>query len=187
MRFRLAAIRLATAASLALAGTPALAQPSSEWLAHGPTPGLVVGFRQAEGGSMIVERIPQGETVQNWTRMVTVQRFAGQQPLEQWLATFTTGLAQGCPGARTSRPVYSETEGRRSVAFRVDCLRNPQTGQPETFLIRAISGAAALHVAQTAFRHVPSAAEADWARGFLATVTLCSRDVATPACRARPD
>ena len=182
MRFRLAVV-----ACLALAVTPASAQPSSEWLAHGPTPGLVVGFRQAEGGSMIVERVPQGETVENWTRMVTVQRFAGQQPLEQWLATFTGGLAQGCPGARTSRPAYSEIEGRRSVEFRGDCPRNPQTGRPETFLIRAISGASALHVAQAAFRHAPNEAETDWARSFLATVTLCSRDVATPACRARSD
>lgn len=162
---------------------PAAAQPSSEWLAQGLLPGFSVGFRHAEGGSLIVEHVPTGETVQRWTRMVTIQRFAGQIPLETWVAGFTGGLAENCPGAHYSRPVQLEIEGRPAVEFRGDCPRNPATGLPETFLLRAVSGATALHVAQVAFRRVPSDVDLAWARRHLGTVTLCTRDIATPACR----
>jgi hypothetical protein len=166
---------------------PAAAQPSSEWLAQGPLPGFVIGFQQADGGSLIVERVPTGETVQRWTRMVTIQRFAGDVPIDRWVAGFVGGLGENCPGARSSDPVWSEVEGRRAVAFRGDCPRNPATGLPETFFLRAVSGATALHVAQVAFRSVPSAADAAWALRHLETVAYCTRDIATPACRAQPN
>jgi hypothetical protein len=167
---------------------PVAAQPSSEWLAQAPLPGLVVGYRAAQNGRSIVEWIPQGETVEVWTRMVTVQRFPDIGPrLRFWADTFGTGLSQSCPGAVVGRPAYSRTDGHQQVEFRVDCPRNPETGQPETFLLRAIAGASDLHSAQVAFRHVPSAQETDWARRQLASVTLCSRENASPICRTPAD
>jgi hypothetical protein len=165
---------------------PVAAQPSSEWLAQGPLPGFSVGFQQAERGSLIVERVPTGETVQRWTRMVTIQRFAGEIAIDAWVSAFTSGLGESCPGARYNQPAWSEIEGRRAVEFRGDCPLNPTTGLPETFMIRAVSGGTALHVAQIAFRRVPGDADVAWARRHLDTVTLCTRDIATPACRAGP-
>jgi len=164
---------------------PVSAQPSSEWLAQAPLPDFVVGFRDAQNGGAIVERIPRRETVEIWTRMVTVQRFANIGPrIRYWTDTFGPSLSQACPGAVVSRPVYSRAEGHQQVEFRVDCPRNPQTRQPETFLMRAIAGASDLYSAQIAFRHVPSAQETEWARRQLASVTLCTRENASPVCRA---
>jgi hypothetical protein len=170
----------------ALAAAPAAAQPSSEWLAQAALPGFVIGFRESDGSSMIVERVPTGETVERWTRMVTIQRLARRVRLEIWTIGFTHDAGESCPGMRYSGPVYSEFNGRPAVAFRGDCPLNPTTGQPETLLLRAIATPSALHVAQVAFRHVPSEAETAWALSHLATIVLCSRDVATPTCRAAP-
>jgi hypothetical protein len=56
--------------------------------------------------------------------------------------------------------------------MRVDCPLNPATGLPETFFAKAVPGAADMHVAQVAFRRVPSAQDATWAERYLAGVTL---------------
>ena len=181
--------------ALLLAGliaTGAGAAPPAEWVGQGALPDLVIGFQRAEDGSMIVERVPRGETVQRWTRMVTNQRFAGMvsEPagtLNEWHWHFVDGLRRGCPGSRASEPARLEIEGRPAIEFRIDCPRNPATGLPETAMIRAIAGRADLHVAQVAFRHVPSAAETRWAQGHLASVTLCTRGVPSPVCRAGPE
>jgi hypothetical protein len=186
MRFRW--IGLGLVAGIASA---AQAAPPAEWVGQAPVPGLVIGHRLAEGGSMIVERIPRGETTDRWTRMVLNQRFAGViargGTLSEWRGHFLEGLQTGCPGARVSDPGRIDIVGRPAIEFRVDCPRNPATGGPETFLLRAIAGRADLHVAQVAFRHVPSAEEVAWARRHLATVTLCTRRIASPLCRAGPE
>jgi hypothetical protein len=169
-------------------GTAAPAQPKDEWLGQAPLAGFAVGYRAAENGSAIVEWVPQGETVDHWTRMVTVQRFAGiGARLRFWVDTFPPNLARSCPGAVVSRPVYSESLGRQQAAFRVDCPRNPETGQPETFLLRAIAGAADLHSLQVAYRHVPSAQEIEWAERQLASARLCGPESSDAICRTPGD
>jgi len=176
---------------LAAFATAGEAAPPAEWVGQAALPDLVIGFQRAEGGSMIVERIPPGETVQRWTRMVTNQRFAGViargGTVAEWHGHFMGGLIGGCPGYRAAEPARLRIEGRDAIEFRVDCPRNPATGLPETFLLRAIAGRADLHVAQVAFRYVPSVAESRWARDHLASVTLCTRVVTSPLCRAGPE
>ena len=176
---------------LALMAAPAAAQPPAEWVGQAPLPDLVIGYQQAAGGSMIVERIPPRETVERWSRMVTNQRFAGVAArgvtLDQWSAIFLNGLGTDCPGFHggvTARPTVS---GQPAIDIRIDCPRNPATGEPETFLLRAIAGRTDLHVAQIAFRHLPSAAETEWALSHLASVTLCTRESEAGVCRAGPE
>ena len=168
-------------------GTAAPAQPKDEWLAQAPLPGFVVGNRAAQGGSAIVERVPQGETVDHWTRMVTVQRFAGiGARLHFFIDTFGPNLSGSCPGAVVSRPVYSESLGHQQAELRVDCPRNPETNLPETFLLLAIAGAD-LHVLQVAYRHVPSAQEIEWAERQLASARLCGPEASSEICRTPAD
>ncbi|HST37289.1 MAG TPA: hypothetical protein VLK25_11750 [Allosphingosinicella sp.] len=179
--------------ALLLAGliaTAAGAAPPAEWVGQAALPGLVIGHRLSNGQSMIVERVPPGETVERWTRMVTNQRFAGQLAggtLDRWLPNYLGGIEQGCPGFRPGASTRLRIEGRPALDIRVDCPRNPATGQPETFFLRAIASGATLHLAQVAFRHVPSAEETRWAQTHLASVTLCTRASRSPACRAGPE
>jgi hypothetical protein len=174
-------------ALIGFAGAPARAQESGERLVSAPLPELVIGHQVDRGGSLIIERIPPGETVQSWTRMVTLQRFAGSMAngltLQAWAGTFSTNLRNSCPGFSIDGPHYS---GARppEVQFRVDCPRNPATGRPETFLLRAFGGQRDLHVLQVAFRHVPTAREVAWARNHLASAIYCAPGSPVPACTA---
>lgn len=164
---------------------PALAQPSSEWLAQGPLPGFAPAVRETDGADLALVRRPTGETADRWTRMVTIHRFAAVPSLDVWVQAYTSP-SSACPAARYARPRWLEIEGRRAVDLRGDCARD-MTGEPLSFFVRAIGSGTALHVATVAFRRVPSEADVAWARAHLETVTLCTRDIATPACRARPD
>jgi hypothetical protein len=177
-------------AALAI-GFAAAAQAPSEWLGQAPLPELVVGSRQVAGRSLMVERIPPGETVEQWSRMVTVQRFAGViargGTVDEWREHFLDGLRTGCPGFRGGNATHTSVAGRPAIVLRIDCPLNPATGRPETFLLLAIAGRIDLHIAQIAFRHVPSDAEMDWARSQLASVTFCTSGDATPVCRNAAD
>lgn len=177
-------------ALLALAATAAHAAPPAEWVGQAALPDLAIGHQLSDGRSMIVERIPPGETVERWTRMATNQRLAGALAggtLEQWRSGYLSRLEQGCPGYRAGAATPLRIEGRPAFDMRFDCPHNPATGLPETFFLRAIGSGDILHLAQVAFRHVPSAAEAKWAQDQLASVTLCTRASRNPACRAGPE
>ena len=175
----------------AFGATAAAAAPPAEWVGQGPLPGLVIAYHLAGEGSLIVERVLRGETIERWTRMATNQRFAGEiaagGTVDRWHAGYVQNLSVACPGFRASVPARLRIEGRPAIELRGDCPRNPETGRPETFFLRAIAGRTDLHLAQVAFRSVPTAAEAAWARRHLATVTLCTRAIASPICRAGPE
>jgi hypothetical protein len=171
-----------------LVATPSWAQDAPEWVAQAPLPDLVVAFEQRDRGSTIVERVPPDETVQQWSVMATNQRFAGLigrgATLDDWLGNFLGGLENGCPGYRATAPRRFTEAGRPALELRLDCPRNPATGLPETFFLRAIAGRADLHVAQVAFRRSPSAADVAYAEAHLASVRYCQRNGASPACIA---
>ena len=161
---------------------------AGEWIAQAELPGFVVGHRLEGANGMIVERVPTGESVQRWTRMVTVQRFTGvaeRMRPEDLLANMTRGLATGCPGARAGEVTSLQVSGRPAARFRVDCPRNPATGLPETFVAQAIAGESDMHVAQVAFRRVPSAEDAAWAGRQIESVVLCTAASRDDACANR--
>jgi hypothetical protein len=148
-----------------------LALIALEILARPPVPGFIVGFQAAKDGTLIVEQVPAGETVQKWTRMVTTQRFAGAARRidgNGFLQLMLDGLQRDCPGATLG---YRRITGS-AAQMRVNCPLNPATGLPETFFAKAMPGQTDMHVAQAAFRRVPSARDVAWAERYLAGVTL---------------
>lgn len=166
----------------------AAAQPeaSGERIVQQPLVGFVSAHRQNLPHASIEEFVPQGETVERWTRMVTVFRFTGvaerATPLD-YARQFVGGLPAACPGAEVSAPEAIQIGNRRAARTWARCPRVPQTGLPEAFYMFAIAGAADMHVVQVAFRRVPTAADLDFAAAQLASVQLCTAGSTEPACR----
>jgi hypothetical protein len=155
----------ALAATAALTAAPALA----ERLVQPPLKGFAIGTNAGNAQMQLVEMIPTGQTVQNWTQMVTTQRLNGltRIPAKDFLANMARRVSAGCPRATAiAAPLGS------SAGLRIDCPRNPATGKPETTFVRAINGAADLYVIQVAYRSLAMPREAGWARDFLGGVTL---------------
>lgn len=174
------------ATGLALvAGSALAAPPAGERLAGGSLPGFVVGYDASNGQQSIVEQVPQGQTVERWTKMVTSQRFTGLAARSTPAAYADTILAQlprSCPGAKASPVRTLQVSGRPAARFQVDCPRSAG-GAPETFLFLAIAGQSNMYVKQVAFRGRVAASDLAWARGFLDAVVLCQARDRQPACQ----
>ena len=147
-----------------------------EHLAAASLPGFVEGYAAANASQSIREEIPQNETVEAWTRMVTTQRFAGladRASPADYLGNVAAGMMQACPGGRTNKIASRTVAGRAGAIMRADCPFLASTGKPESFIIVALPGTHDMHVRQVAFRRVPTKADLDWAETVLAGVRLC--------------
>jgi len=169
---RIAIKVLFSCAPLMLAASPARA----EHLASPDLPGFVVGHEAANDEQSIREQVPAGETVDDWTRMVTTQRFGGaanRLTANGFLEVITRNLAVACPGASTSRVLTGTRGGHPSAQIRAFCPLLRQTGKPEAFIMLAIAGGSDLHVKQVAFRRVPTEEDIQWGESVLAAVVFC--------------
>jgi hypothetical protein len=173
-----------TVSVMALA--PAVAAAPAEWSGRPAAPGFVVGFEKANAEQSIVERVPAGESVERWTRMLTSQRFMGRASdpgPRQLLVNIQNLMENACPGGSTSEIVTMTISGRPAARMRSDCPLNPQTGLPETFFIIAFAGTDDLFAEQVAFRRVPTAADLAFGTKDLQAVRLCTAASRDAVCK----
>ena len=159
---------------------------SPEWIGRAALPGFVEGHRVERPYGMIVEWVPEGETVQSWTRIITVQRFgeaATRQRPREVIANMARDLPASCPGGVSGAVETLRVSGRQAARFRADCALNPGTGLPETLFALAIAGERDMHMFQIAFRRVPSAEDVSWAEQHLASAALCTEQSREEVCR----
>ena len=141
-----------------------------------PTPpGFVTGYDAHNTQIAITERIPRGETVEQWSRMITVQRFTGIARVggHGFLDRLANGVKRSCQGASTTPIVDSVADGRAVASMRADCPLNSATGKAEVFFVTVFTGAADIHSVQYAFRSVPTAKDAAVAEAYLDSIALC--------------
>ena len=124
--------------------------------------GLPTGFTMAltdrRGAMDISEFVPTGETVKDWSRMVTVQIFhdmGGVAPTlmaegirSQWLAA--------CPGSEVNKVKDIVENGYAATLWLFTCPLNNRTGKPETMFTKITGGTDALYSVQYAYRTVLS-------------------------------
>lgn len=161
-------------------------QPGDGYLVGPPLPGFETAHTAGNKQQWIMEQVPRGETVDDWTRMVTTQRFndiAKRTAPDEFLGVLALNLSQACKGARSGEPIKLTVSGRPAAKMRADCPNNPRSHQPETFEILAIAGPRDMHVKQVAFRYVPAPDDIAWARSFLDAVNFCLPLSKDPACR----
>lgn len=165
------------------AAAMALALQTGEWVGLPPVDGFVVDYRETKGAQSIEERVPKGESVQDWSRMITTLTLGNVADPARLLDVIESGWEESCQGATVSPRRAVSKAGLTSLRGRMDCPLNTQTGKPETFLYRTFASRGTTHMVQIAFRHVPSAAEAAWAEGVLDALVLCSPGSPHPQCR----
>src|SRR5262245_39773026 len=97
--------RFLIAFALVLSPFAASAQLVDENLLVMPPQGYVQGFQNRSGNTAIMEFVPKGETVENWTEMVTVEIIFGQRALapKKFRSNMDQLWSRGCPGAPKSQ------------------------------------------------------------------------------------
>jgi hypothetical protein len=170
--------------ALALSVTPAFALEAENLLVTLP-PGYIVGYTNHTAKGVITEMVPAGETVENWTEMVTVQIFFG---LHDSPTAFRLRLeklwASSCSGAKSAPVGGGLTNGYTTMTWRMSCPLNKQTGKPEITWFKAIAGRDSFYVVQKAFKFDPSPDKAaEWV-AFLDKVSVCDTRLPERKCPA---
>ncbi len=128
--------------------------------------GFVPGFEKAQPPHYVLELVPSGENVNNWTQMFTVSGVKGLASQPQvtpklFLDRVADGFKRACPSSFSSQVVSEDKiSGFDAFAAVISCGVSPSTGgkTSETALIVAIKGQADLYTIQWAQRASPSPA-----------------------------
>ena len=155
------------------ASTWTLAQPASVPERQVELPadaGLVIGHRARQGRAVLVELVPAGETVQNFSRMVTLQTMPGlaSVPARTFLDTFADRYRSACPrSTATILDLNGPADG-----LRLDCPRHPATAKAETVFARLIDISPDSAMVQITMRFVPMPNDSRWALDYLVLVAV---------------
>jgi hypothetical protein len=135
-----------------------------------------VGYKSSHDNSTMTEFVPNDQTVDDWTEMLTVQVFR-RATVDS--ATFLQGVGKryidACPGTTVEkgRMFTGTVNGYVVSMLLLRCPKNPSTGKPETTAFRVIKGNDALYSVQHAWRAVPSGQQLADAMAALGKVIVC--------------
>jgi hypothetical protein len=170
-----------------LAPATAAAQLVNENLLVAIPPGYKIEFQDKKNNMQMTEMVPAGQTVNDWTEMVTVQIFFGLKVApELFRKRIENGWFEACFDGQ-SEPLPTALEnGYPSLIWVLSCPRNPKTGKPELTWFKAVAGNDSFYVVQKAFKFAPSQEETTRWVAYLKSATVCdSRKAEHPCPRAR--
>lgn len=158
--------------------------------------GTKIGFRDHKPEMDIVEYVPEDQSVEQWTDMITVMVFPRPSgfTLDAFFQNMSEGFVEGCEVEALVRDPKRFPDGTYPAGTQAAfCGKTIRFGQGEALIYKAILGAKALYVVQRAWRFPPS----DQSRYLpitedmlvsaierLETVHLCDSEIASERCPA---
>ena len=164
---------------------PSWAQLKDENLLVAMPQGFKVAMNETRNGLIMQEWVPAGETVQNWTEMVTVQIFLKRAEIDpvQFLGLMEKQWAGACKGSTASPVATGKVNGYAAATLLLRCPLLTQTGKPETTMFRAIKGNDSFYLVQRAARSVPGEAQVERMKQYLETASVCDSRLPSRPCR----
>ena len=147
-----------------------------ENLLFSPPNGYKIGFTDSSNEIYTQEWIPNGETIKDWSRMMTVQvlyNYNTKSTLKNFVDRFIGIIVDFCDEGRGLEISSGEEYGYSYNYFMTICGKNPNTKKPEYTMIKVISGNDALYLIQKAWRYEPTNSQIqDWSK-LVSKVFLC--------------
>ena len=161
-----------------------LAKMADENLLQNLPNGYKVDFQAKQGNMVITEMVPQRETVNNWTEMVTTQIFLGMKNAtpEQFQAFMAKSLSAACKGSEVIPITKGEENGYAFSIWLQACPLNQSTGKPEKTWFKAIKGNDSFYVVQKAFKFDPSKEQITQWMQFFRSIMVCDTRLADRPC-----
>ena len=174
---------LPLALAVAILASAASAQLQDENLLVTMPEGFKTGFQQKNKDMLMSEMVPSAETVENWTRMVTVQIFYNlKPPLDEYKDGVEKGWARACRGSSAHAVAQGEENGYPFLLWLLACPLNRTTGKPEFTWFKAIQGNDSLYLVQVAFKSKPSDATITRWMEYLRKVQVCDTRLPDRPC-----
>lgn len=145
---------------------------------------FVVGHEAERPGERITEFVPKGETVENWTQMITILTYdIRKRSVSIEFQGLKEQYEKDCGKIGFSEPVIRNENGYQTTLFRLACDKSAKDGTGEYTYFKILEGQSNLFVVQRAWRgNLPdpetrpiSASEhEDW-MAFFGSVSIMSR------------
>lgn len=163
---------------------PAGAQLKNENLLAPLPAGFKVGYQASNNGLVMQEFIPAGETVEDWSEMVTAQIFLGRRDLDgvRALGLIGQGWINACPASKPNRIGNASVNGYAAWNLFLQCPLLASTGKPETTFFRAVKGNDSFYIVQRAARAMPGQAQLVKMTRYLDTTTVCDTRTGEHPC-----
>ncbi len=144
--------------------------------------GYKVGTSEATPTGSLSEYVPQAETVQDWSTMITVMVMHVQATPDQFATGMLQSIKGGCAGIQSQKVTDGTENGYAFSIWVADCPMNPATGKPESFFMKIIAGKDALYNIQYAYRQDMTADLGKPAVTYLKRVQVCDTRGADHPC-----
>ena len=163
---------------------PTRTGPEFENLLVDVPPDFKIDYQAEQNNMVINEMVPQNESVNDWTTLVTVQIFLGlvNTTPEQYQETLTQSWFDACANSE-SYPVANGAEnGYNFVLWQLYCPLNPATQKVEYAYLKAIQGNDSFYLVQVAFRYEPSSDDITRWMNYLKGVIVCDSRIPERIC-----
>jgi len=171
---RCAAYFLAAILPLTFAAPSARALEGEVLLVSVPK-GYKIGYEKKAGNQIMTEMVPEGETVKDWTEMVTVQIFLnmrGVAPAE-YRARIEKLWAGACADSTFATVKEGADGGYPTLTWLSKCPHNNATSKPELTWMKAIQGRDSFYLVQKAYKFEPTAEQKKQWDDYLDGAILC--------------
>jgi hypothetical protein len=182
--FMLGFVRFAILAAIIVCASAAGALEDGNVLSKMPN-GYKVGFEEASDMGSILELVPEGETVTQWTEMLTVQILRNKHGLT--LSEYRKGVeklwALICPGSSSETVEQGFEQLHPTLTWFQTCPLNRKTGKPEMTWFKVMIRNGNFVVVQKAYRFKPSIEEIAHWNDFLRETEICDPGSTAQACK----
>ena len=140
-------------------------------------PGFEEGFKDGDESFFIQEWVPKGETVNDWSEMLTltIQDTPNVDPVE-FFNRMADGWEESCP-EYGGMLLHEGLENNYPVAvWFLKCPTNPMTNKPEFTYVKGIAGNEHFYTVQLAYAlrsEEITDSTMNYSMGFLKRVTVC--------------
>ncbi len=143
-----------------LCGAPAVAQLADENVLVKLPRGFKLGFESKTAKIAITEYVRQGETVDDWTEMISSQIFfANREPPGANAARIRQIAASVCAANESTAITTGEVNGYPFATWIDHCPVNAKTGKTEWTVFKIIGGQDASYLVTYGLRFEPSTAQ----------------------------
>ncbi|WP_333803908.1 hypothetical protein [Sulfurospirillum sp.] len=146
--------------------------------------GYKIDFQTRKGNMKIIEMVPQNESVNNWSEMVTTQVFFGLNNAtpESFQAGIQKMWDDSCKDAEFFHIAKDTENGYPFTIWLQICPLNQKTEKPEYTLFKAIKGNDSFYVVQKAFKFEPSKEQIAFWTKYFKSVMVCDTRLAERDC-----
>jgi hypothetical protein len=145
-----------------------------------------VGYQGRNDSIQMIEMVQPPETVDTWTKLITLQLFfnaAKREGADAFYERWRNAMHQTCAGT-TDISVQGMVDGMHAIKSSLSCPKNPQTGKPENLVAVVVQGNANLMMVQIAFRHPLGTTDNALVQRIIRSLKVCDQR-AFSNCSAR--